>query len=99
MSNTNVTGGNNKQLNKAKISIQECKTILNKNGENYSDEEVKEIRDFLYTLIEIDYSLFQKHMKAKAEQLMQAEEDEREGKVIQLNTNEISDTKEFRQAG
>lgn len=99
MNNTNVIGGNRKQLNKAKISILECKSILNKNGENYSDEEVKEIRDFLYTLIEIDYSLFQKHMKAKAEQLMQAEEDEREEKVKQLKTNEISDTNEFRQVG
>ena len=80
--------------NKQKISVQECKKILNKQGENFSDEEVKSIRDFLYTLIEIDYFHFQKYVKAKAEQLLV---NETEGKVIQLN--EINEATELRQTG
>jgi hypothetical protein len=79
---------------KEKISVQECKKILNKQGENFSDEEVKSIRDFLYTLIEIDYFHFQKYVKAKAERLLV---DEAEGKVIQLN--EINESTELRQTG
>lgn len=95
----NFTRSENKELNKPKISLQECKTILNKNGEKFSDEEVKEIRDFLYALIEIDYFHFQRFVKAKAEQQMETEESEKGGKVIQLNADENSDTKEFRQTG
>lgn len=76
---------------KQKISVQECKKILNKQGENFSDEEVKSIRDFLYTLIEIDYFHFQKYVKAKAEQLLM---NEAEGKL-----NEINESTELRQTG
>lgn len=79
---------------KEKISVQECKKILNKQGENFSDEEVKSIRDFLYTLIEIDYFHFQKYVKAKAEQQLV---NEVEGKVIQLN--EINESTELRRTG
>jgi 5'-deoxynucleotidase YfbR-like HD superfamily hydrolase len=65
MKNENVEA---RELNKSKISIQECKTILNKQGEYFSDEEVKAIRDFLYALIEIDYLHFQKYVKEKFEE-------------------------------
>lgn len=99
MNETNLKSTRDKELIKSKISLQECKAILNKNGENFSNEEVKEIRDFLYALIEIDYHHFQKHMREKAEQLMEAGENKTEVKVIPLNTNENTDTNEFRQAG
>lgn len=79
---------------KQKISIQECKKILNKQGENFSDEEVKSIRDFLYTLIEIDYFHFEKYVKAKAEQLLV---NEAEGKIIQLS--ELNESTELKQTG
>jgi len=38
------------------ISIEECKKILNKEGRKYSDENIKEIRNYLYFigLIEIE---------------------------------------------
>ena len=80
--------------NKQKISVQECKKILNKQGESFSDEEVKSIRDFLYSLIEIDYFHFQKYVKAKAEHLLV---NEAEGKVIQLNQR--NESSELRQTG
>ena len=31
-----------------KLSLTECKKILNKNGNHYSDEEILAIRDWLY---------------------------------------------------
>ena len=36
-----------------KISLAECKKILNTDGLFYSDEEIIEIRDFLYQLADI----------------------------------------------
>jgi hypothetical protein len=31
-----------------KISLSECKRILNKNGNNYTDDEILTIRNWLY---------------------------------------------------
>jgi hypothetical protein len=42
-----------------KFSIERCKKTLNKNGNNYSDEEVKKIRDFLYFIAETEYENFE----------------------------------------
>jgi hypothetical protein len=42
------------------LSIARCKALLNKNGNNYKDEEVEKIRNFLYTLAKIEYRHFQK---------------------------------------
>lgn len=44
-----------------KLSIDKCKKILNKNGNKYTDDEVKQIRDFYYILAEIDFMNFQRH--------------------------------------
>lgn len=35
------------------ISFTKCKKVLNKNGKNYTDEEVEIIRVVLYNLVEI----------------------------------------------
>ena len=96
MKGENLKELENKQLNKSKISLQECKAILNKNGENFSDEDVKSIRDFLYSLIEIDYFHFQKCLKVKTEQEINFESDT-DGKILQLN--ERNDLNELRQTG
>jgi len=37
-----------------KLSIAHCKKVLNKNGYNYTDEQVEKIRDFLYILADIE---------------------------------------------
>ena|ERR1700752_2722131 len=97
MKGENLKELENKQLNKSKISIQECKAILNKNGESFSDEEVKSIRDFLYTLIEIDYFHFQKYVKQKGENEIENLINESDRKIIQLN--EGGDSDELRQTG
>lgn len=97
MKGENLKELENKQLNKLKISPQECKAILNKNGENFSDEEVKAIRDFLYALIEIDYFHFQKYVKQKGEQEIKSLIDDTSDNIIPLN-NEC-DSGVLKQAG
>lgn len=37
------------------ISLTECRKILNRQGNHYTDEEILKIRDFLIALIEIQY--------------------------------------------
>jgi hypothetical protein len=37
------------------LSIEKCRKILNKYGENYSDEEIANIRQILHDWIEIEY--------------------------------------------
>lgn len=46
------------------ISLTDCKRILNRNGNHYSDEEVLKIRDFLIVLAELQY----KHYKSKEDE-------------------------------
>jgi len=40
------------------ISIETCKKILQETGKKYTDEEVKQIRNLLYKLGNLDYQLF-----------------------------------------
>lgn len=40
-------------FNPRRISLTEAKRILNRNGNAYSDEEVKKIVDYLYLLAEL----------------------------------------------
>ena len=48
------------------LSIEECKKHLNVNGNSYSDDEIKRIRDLMYQLGPLDYFLLKKR-KAKNE--------------------------------
>lgn len=43
-----------------KISLKKCKAILQKDGSVYTDDEVSQIRDFLYKIAELDYEADQK---------------------------------------
>ena len=38
------------RLNSKYLSLPDCEKILNKDGNKYSEEEVKEIRDVIYNL-------------------------------------------------
>jgi hypothetical protein len=42
------------------ISLSKCKSILQKDGSVYTDEQVIEIKNFLHKLAELDYSIFLK---------------------------------------
>ena len=50
-----------------KISLKKCKTILQKDGSSYSDEEVSQIRDFLYKIANLDYEVYEKKKQKESE--------------------------------
>lgn len=95
---------NGKAFIKPQISIQECKAILNKSGQKYTDEEIIEIRRDLLILVEIDYHHYLKCMKSEAEEEIQkqSEQDqqkETEVKIITMKSNEDeSNSENFRMA-
>ncbi len=45
---------------KEKISVGKCKSILESDGSIYSEQEIVEIRAFLYLLAELDYDVYLK---------------------------------------
>jgi len=45
------------------LPFEESKKMLNKHGHNYTDEEVKIIREFIAILIDIDYKLFKRRQE------------------------------------
>jgi hypothetical protein len=45
------------------LSIEKCRKILNKNGQEYSDAEIFSIQQILQDWLEIDY--FNKQLKSK----------------------------------
>jgi hypothetical protein len=53
----------------AKLSIEHCKKVLNKNGETYSDEHVKKIRDFLYFFAELEHEEFCRRQQDRRQKL------------------------------
>lgn len=47
-------GGNS---NFEMLNLEKCKKILQQNGKTYTDEEVKQIRNLLYKLGNLEYQL------------------------------------------
>ena len=45
-----------------KLSVDYCKKLLKKGGLDYTTEEIKNIRDFMYIIGEIDYNYFIKYI-------------------------------------
>ncbi|MEK7486341.1 MAG: hypothetical protein AABZ60_18620 [Planctomycetota bacterium] len=41
------------------ISLEKCKEILNRDGEHYSEEEIRRIREALYKLGNAAYELYE----------------------------------------
>lgn len=50
-----------------KISLKKCKSILQKDGSVYTDEEVSQIRDFLYKIANLDHEVYQKAKQKELE--------------------------------
>jgi uncharacterized protein YpuA (DUF1002 family) len=40
------------------LNLEKCKKILQQNGKHYTDEEVKQIRNLLYKIGNLDYQIF-----------------------------------------
>lgn len=47
-----------------KLSLAQCRRILEEGGAKYSDEQVLKIRDILYVLGELDYLIFKEMLKS-----------------------------------
>lgn len=47
------------------LNLEVCKKILQKDGATYTDEQVKQIRQLLYKLGNLDYQLFTDLKKLK----------------------------------
>jgi uncharacterized protein YpuA (DUF1002 family) len=41
-----------------KLSIEKCKKNLQQSGVNYTDEQVKQLRQVIYKMANLDYHLF-----------------------------------------
>lgn len=54
-----------------KISIEQCKKMLNKNGSNYTNEEVEKIRDFLYVPVHIEMEHIKTKLNGMSEKAME----------------------------
>ena len=67
------------------ISLSKCKSILQKDGSVYTDEQVIEIKNFLYKLAEMDYSIFLKQKMRELEFKKLKEEQEAKLKDEDLN--------------
>jgi hypothetical protein len=42
------------------LSDEECKRILNRNGEEYTDDQIREIKEFLWMLAQIEVKTIEK---------------------------------------
>lgn len=47
-----------------KLSLVQCRRILEEDGTKYSDEQVLKIRDVLYNLGELDYLIFKELIRS-----------------------------------
>lgn len=58
-----------------KISLSKCKSVLESDGSKYTDEEVIQIRDYLYMLAEIEHEVYlRKRIRDKEFEKEQQEE-------------------------
>ena len=48
-----------------RLSIDQCRAILEEDGQSYSDEQIIALRDLLYQLAEIEYNQFKEWVKKK----------------------------------
>jgi len=71
-----------------KLSLERCKKVLNQDGLNYTDEEVKKIREFIYILAEIDYRLFKRKQEEKSNQIQKEKNIKTENNNLKSQTDE-----------
>ena len=57
---TDKANGKPKSESINRKSLEECRRILHADEAGYNDEEVLAIRDFLISIVELDYKQFQK---------------------------------------
>ena len=53
------------------LTFEECKQVLNENGNKYTDQQVQEICNLLYNLLEIDIENFKTFCNNERDNLQQ----------------------------
>lgn len=48
------------------MNLSKCKIILQSDGSAYTDDEVSQVREFLYNLAELEYEMFLKQQQLKS---------------------------------
>ena len=76
------------------LTIEKSKEMLNKDGLNYTDEEVKKIREFIYILAEIDYQLFKRKQDERLNQFQKENNNKAEKNNQTGNINSKQTTNE-----
>ncbi len=66
------------------LSLEKCKDILEQNGGNYSTEEVKKIRDFLYGFANFETQELQRKKQVDESSNIQPGKGNISGSTIQL---------------
>lgn len=79
---------------KPQLSLQTCREILCKDGEQYTDEEINEIRALIICLVEIDYLHFKKWMEKEKEKQIQVQDE----KIIPLQ-KDANNSQEYKATG
>lgn len=74
------------------FSLQDCKAILNTDGEHYTDDEVLFLRDTLYKLAKINYAHFIELKQQQNTERTENKTEQTETKIIQLKTNTNDET-------
>ncbi len=86
---------NNEDDNKL-LSFEECKAVLNCNGERYTDEEVKYLSNVLHKLAKLNYIYYieckQKQKELEKQEIEQEENYNVNNNIIQLKTNNNNET-------
>jgi hypothetical protein len=70
-------------MNQNLISIEKCREVMKKNGIEYTDEELLILRDFLYRLLEISNSHWER-IKEKEAKIFEINQPDHEKKSIPL---------------
>lgn len=54
------------------VTLDTCKKIVEKGGQQFSDDQIVKIRDFLYSLASLDYQLYQykKHYEKESNSIL-----------------------------
>lgn len=71
-----------------KLSLERCRKVLNRNGNNYSDEQILEIRDFLYAMATLDYLFFTEQLPLIEKEEQNQKQNNHEEKSIPLHQGE-----------
>lgn len=56
-----------------KLSLAQCRRILERNGDKYTDEQIRYIREILYNLGELDYLIFKDSLHSLQEKCCNSE--------------------------